>query len=426
MNPLKCAFGVASGKFLGFILRHRGIEIDPAKIKAILEMPPPRNLRQLRGLQGRLAYIRRFISNLSGRCQPFSRLMQKTVPFIWDEACQNAFEMSKADPLRYILSKPVLSGRLAKWSMILSEFEINVVPQKAIKGQALADFLEAHPIPDNMELREDLPDEEAFTIETSPWQIFFDGAARNSGAGAGVVFVTSSGGLILYSLHILTICTHNVAEYEALIIGLKIALEIKIQSLEVFGDSLLVIKQMSGEFAVRHENLIPYHEKAKYLLAQFQEITLNHIPRSKNGKSDALANLAASLTLPEERDIQITIGECHVLPQSMGRIKEENTVNLIDFLDNSNETDWRQPIKDYIQKGVLPEDLKKRMDVRRRAPQFVIFNGTLYKLLFDGILLRCLSKEETIQALQETHAGTCGAHQAGPKLSAQLKQLGYY
>lgn len=68
MNPMKCAFGVSSGKFLGFIVRYRGIEIDPDKIKAIRELPPPRNIRELRSLQGKLAYIRRFIAN---RCQPF-------------------------------------------------------------------------------------------------------------------------------------------------------------------------------------------------------------------------------------------------------------------------------------------------------------------------------------------------------------------
>ncbi|KAM6562749.1 hypothetical protein CsatB_022747 [Cannabis sativa] len=288
--------------------------------------------------------------------------------------------------------------------MMLSEFEINFVPQRAIKGQALADFLVAHPIPDDMELREDLPDKEVFTVDTSSWQLYFDGAARSSGAGAGIVFVTPSGGLIRYSFHILSICTNNVAEYEALVIGLEVALEMKVQSLEVFGDSLLVIKQMSGEFGVKHENLVPYHEKAKYLLGQFQDITLNRIPRSKNGKADALANLAASLTLPEERDIQITIGERHVLSQSTERVEEENTINLITFLDSANENDWRQPIKDYIQKRVLLEDLKKRVDVRRRAPQFVVFNDTLYKRSFDGILLRCLSVEEATHALQETHA----------------------
>ena len=57
MNPLKCAFGVTSGKFLGFVVRKEGIEIDLDKVKAIIQIPPPRNLRELWGLQGRLAYI---------------------------------------------------------------------------------------------------------------------------------------------------------------------------------------------------------------------------------------------------------------------------------------------------------------------------------------------------------------------------------
>ena len=63
------------------------------------------------------------------------------------------------------MSKPVLSGRLAKWSLLIAEFEIKYVSQKAIKGQALADFLAAHPVPDTMELPEDLPDEDIFLTE---------------------------------------------------------------------------------------------------------------------------------------------------------------------------------------------------------------------------------------------------------------------
>jgi hypothetical protein len=81
MNPLKCAFGVSSGKFLGFIVRHRGIEIDQSKIEAILKMPEPRNIHELKSLQGELAYIRRFISNLAGQCQPFTHLMKKDMSF---------------------------------------------------------------------------------------------------------------------------------------------------------------------------------------------------------------------------------------------------------------------------------------------------------------------------------------------------------
>ncbi|PKU75427.1 putative mitochondrial protein [Dendrobium catenatum] len=115
MNPLKCAFGVTSEKFLGFVVRHHGIEIDHAKIEAILDMPSPKSLTQLRSLQGRLAYIRRFISNLYGRCQPFSVLAKKDTKFVWDEKCQNAFD----DIKQYLSNPPVLAAPVPGKPLIL-------------------------------------------------------------------------------------------------------------------------------------------------------------------------------------------------------------------------------------------------------------------------------------------------------------------
>jgi len=108
MSSLKCIFWVTLGKFLGFIVCKDSIEIDPDKVKAIIQMSPPRNLRELRGLQGRLAYISRFIPNLSGRCQPFTRLLKRDIPFIWDQAYQNAFESIK----QYLTMPPVLMAQV--------------------------------------------------------------------------------------------------------------------------------------------------------------------------------------------------------------------------------------------------------------------------------------------------------------------------
>ena len=78
-------------------------------------MPKPKNLRELRVLQGKLAYIRRFISNLAGRCQPFSRLMKKDVHFEWDEACSNAFARIK----RYLFNPPVLAAPIPGKPLVL-------------------------------------------------------------------------------------------------------------------------------------------------------------------------------------------------------------------------------------------------------------------------------------------------------------------
>jgi len=104
MNLTKSFLGVSSGKFLGFIVTSKGIHLDQDKVKAIQNMHPLRNLKELKGLQGRLAYIRRLIANLSGRCQPFTRLMKKDASFVWNQACQEAYE----DIKRYLTKHSVL------------------------------------------------------------------------------------------------------------------------------------------------------------------------------------------------------------------------------------------------------------------------------------------------------------------------------
>ncbi|KAL0293008.1 UNVERIFIED_CONTAM: hypothetical protein Sradi_6960600 [Sesamum radiatum] len=78
-------------------------------------MPEPRNIHELKSLQGKLAYLRRFISNLAGRCQLFSRLMKKDVPFQWDEACDKAFKSIKS----YLMKPPVLVAPVPGRPLIL-------------------------------------------------------------------------------------------------------------------------------------------------------------------------------------------------------------------------------------------------------------------------------------------------------------------
>ena len=93
----------------------------------------------------------------------------------------------------------MLSGRLIKWAMLLASFCIKFMPQKAVKGQAIANFLAAYPCPNNEELPDDLRDDEVMLAKIKTWQLYFDGAARNWGARVGIVFVTLSRGLIPYS-----------------------------------------------------------------------------------------------------------------------------------------------------------------------------------------------------------------------------------
>ncbi|GAA0175797.1 hypothetical protein LIER_41976 [Lithospermum erythrorhizon] len=106
MNPLKCTFGVASGKFLGLVVRRHGIEIEQTKIDAIMALVEPHNIHELKILEGKLVYLRRFISNLARKSQPFSTLMKNGTPFTWDAPCSAAFQ----DIMSYLMSPPVLAA----------------------------------------------------------------------------------------------------------------------------------------------------------------------------------------------------------------------------------------------------------------------------------------------------------------------------
>lgn len=100
MNRPKSFLRVSSSKLLGFIMTSKG-HLDPIKVKAIQEIQPHQNLKELRGLQGRLTYIQWYITNLSRWCQLFTKLIKKGVSFIWDEVCQHAFK-----DIKNYLTKP--------------------------------------------------------------------------------------------------------------------------------------------------------------------------------------------------------------------------------------------------------------------------------------------------------------------------------
>ena len=137
--------------------------------------------------------------------------------------------IAKADPIKYVLYRPVISGCIARWVVLLQQYDIAYVPQKAVKGKALAYFLADHLVPSDWEFFNDFLDEDVFYIEVMPpWMMFFYGAARLEGAGAGVVFVSPQWKILLYSFSLSELCSNNVAEYQALIIGLQMAIEMGI------------------------------------------------------------------------------------------------------------------------------------------------------------------------------------------------------
>jgi hypothetical protein len=103
LNPAKYAFGVSSGKFLGFMVSQRGIEANPEKVSTVLGMQPPQTTKQLQQLTGRIAALNRFISRSTDKCLPFFKILRKA--FEWNSECEEAFGKLK----EYLINPPLLS-----------------------------------------------------------------------------------------------------------------------------------------------------------------------------------------------------------------------------------------------------------------------------------------------------------------------------
>ena len=103
LNLGKCAFGVMAGKFIGFMVSQRGIEANSDKIRAIMEMKPPRNAKEVQSLNGKVAALNRFALRATDKCLPFFRTLKKS--FEWTDECQQAFKELKA----YLSAPPLLS-----------------------------------------------------------------------------------------------------------------------------------------------------------------------------------------------------------------------------------------------------------------------------------------------------------------------------
>ena len=104
LNPSKCVFGVASGKFLGFMVSQRGIEANPEKVQATINMVSPRTVKEVQKLIGRIAALNRFVSRATNKCLPFFKTLKRA--FAWTDECEATFQELKC----YLSNPPLLSS----------------------------------------------------------------------------------------------------------------------------------------------------------------------------------------------------------------------------------------------------------------------------------------------------------------------------
>jgi ribonuclease HI len=197
----------------------------------------------------------------------------------------------KSDVIKHMLTTPVLKGRLGKWMLALSKFNIRYQPVKAVKGQALADLI-AERINTNIA-----------TLSVRAWAMYFDGSACEDGCGIGVLLVSPQGATYSFSVRLYAPCTNNLAEYEAVRRGVELLLEAGVGTVEVFGDSKLVVSQLTKEYRCESESLFPLWVQCRELMTQFKYINFYWISRSRNAEANDLTQKAWGTRQPQTKPI---------------------------------------------------------------------------------------------------------------------------
>ena len=132
--------------------------------------------------------------------------------------------MSKADVIKHMLSMPILNGRMEKWILALLEFYLRYESAKAVKGQVMADFITQHHKPS------------IGYVEPMPWTLFFDGSSCKQEGGIGIVIISPRGASFEFAFQAKPMTTNNQAEYGGILKGLQLLQEVKVESVEIFGD----------------------------------------------------------------------------------------------------------------------------------------------------------------------------------------------
>uniref|UniRef100_A0A2N9IVW5 RNA-directed DNA polymerase n=1 Tax=Fagus sylvatica TaxID=28930 RepID=A0A2N9IVW5_FAGSY len=416
LNATKCLFGVSSGKFLGHMISYNGVEANPDQISALLSLQPPKDAKQVQRLTGMVAALGRFISRSADRCRPFFQLLGKRRKFLWDqdsvsehavsavliretnEGQRPVFFVSKTMdetesrylplekaalaliqaakklphyfqastvtvltdlPLKMLMHSSDFSGRITRWGVHLGSLGVEYKPRTSIKGQVLADFV-AEFQGKEASTESNYTPSPCVIGDSSEWKLFVDGASNMKGAGAGAVLVSPEGLILEQAVRLGFLASNNEAEYEALLIGLRSALRLGADRLQVFCDSQLVVNHISGEYSARDERMMTYLSITKSLLSKFESVQVEQVRREYNSHADILAKLATALESDLHRSVTVEVLSA---PSTL--------IDTVDRVCGTNmEPSWMDPLIAYLRDNCLPQDPKAANVIKRKAPRF--------------------------------------------------------
>jgi ribonuclease HI len=318
-----------------------------------------------------------------------------------------------------LFRNPEESVRIAKWAAELSGYHITFEPRTAIKSQVLADFIVDWTGP-------------TWQQEESPekvWTIHCDDTWCHAGAGAAAIITSPAGVKYRYTARLSFAlesdrCTNNIAEYEAVILGLRKLQALGVTTCIIRTDSKVVAGQVEKEYSAKYPTLMQYLIAVRNLEKQFKGFTLQHVDHARNEEADALAKAVAKGEVLPSNVFYHVIGTPAVRnPEGLQITNDTDDHCIVNII---MAEDWRDLITLYLQGHYHSSDINEAKHLKHRSRDFALLEGQLYKKGISQPMLKCVTETEGIQILSEVHSRTCGSHSGPRALAAKVIRQGFY
>jgi ribonuclease HI len=313
--------------------------------------------------------------------------------------------VSTSHPLKDIIRNREATGRVGKWAVELNEFTIDYVHMSSIQSQALADFI-ADWTPGAQH------DER--TKDNEAWTVLCDRSWGTFGAGAAAILISPSKIITCYAARLEFNCTNNIAEYEALLLGLRNLKAMGIRREIHKSDSQVITGHIDKTNKARDLKLEKYLDTVRRMEDSIEGFSVKNILRGENEHADLLAKSAAQSKRSE------------VFFETIKTPSVELMERAVLTISPVHSEDWRIEIVYFLQ-GNYPSDDEayiKRVEARTRT--YIIIEGELYKQGVCSPLLKCLSRTEGQELMKEIHAGLCGPHIGSMPLHGKVFRQGFY
>ncbi|XP_075521560.1 uncharacterized protein LOC142554767 [Primulina tabacum] len=483
LNPAKCIFGVKSGKFLGFIVTDRGIEVNQEKVESVLSMSSPRSVKEVQKLTGRIASLSRFISRSAHRSYPFFQILRKAQQFGWDEKCEQAFQDLKIHLAGLpVLVKPEPGEKLYVY-MSATEYAVSSVLIKEEGTDQKPVYYVSHALR-GPELRYSEVEKIALALVMTARKLrpYFLShqviVLTNSPLGRIMTHSEVSGRMIKWTVEL--------GEYD---IEYKPRMAIKAQALSDFLSEMIqpseeevwkvsvdgasslmgcgvgvVLVSPLGEkvkLALRIDSRITNNEAeyeavlagiraarevgaSRIILYSNSQLITQQIKGIYEAKDDKMLKYLRLIRAQAESFMDWSIeqvpreenSEADALAKMAASLSEVNTREMLHItrlvLSTEEEASpmpedsWMTPLIAYITNHELPEDKARAQKIKRQAPRFVLLNKILYRRSFQGQLLKCLNEKEVDYVLREIHEGCCAEHLGGMSLTRKTMLAGFW